>query len=53
MMVTLKFIVAHTAPDSAGGAKGPGPGPPTNKGPHHVHVFSHMYDMCVPLSHFY
>jgi len=30
--------------------RGPGPGPPTKEGPHHVHVFSHMCDMCVPLS---
>jgi len=22
---------------------------PLPKGPHHVHVFSHTYDMCVPL----
>jgi len=21
--------------------------------PHHVHIFSHMYDMCTPPSHFY
>jgi len=33
-----------------GGSKKPGP--PTKEGPHHVHVFSHLYDMCVPFSHF-
>ena len=33
-----------------GGNKGPGPRSPHLKGaPHHVHVFSLMYDMCVPL----
>ena len=30
----------------------PGPEPPTKEGPHHVHVFNRMCDMCVPLSHF-
>ena len=23
------------------------------RAPHHVHVFSHMYDLCVPFSHFH
>jgi len=30
--------VGCTAPD-LGGARGPGPGPPTKRGPHHVHMF--------------
>jgi len=39
----LSYIeVMMTAPDLGGGA-----------GPHHVHVFSNMYDMTVPLTHFY
>jgi len=44
------------APDVVGGLKGPGPGSPTKKGPStmfNVYVFSHMYDMCLPLSHFH
>jgi len=28
-------------------------GPPPKRSPHHVHGFSHMCDMGVPLSHFY
>jgi len=28
-------------------------GRPPKRGPHHVYVFSQMYDMCVPRSHFY
>ena len=30
-----------------GGARGQGPEPPPKRAFHHVHVFSHMYDMCV------
>jgi len=40
-------MVYIPAPD-LGGDQGPQQRGP----PHHVHVFSHMCDMCVPLSHF-
>ena len=51
------------APDLSGGAphqkKGPRPTPTEKRAPHqkgppqHIRVFSHMYNMCVPLSHFF
>jgi len=31
------------------GGPGPGPALPTKRTTHHFHVFSHMYNMCVPL----
>jgi len=33
-----------------GDPRDPGPGPPPKRAPHHVHVFSHMYDMRATLS---
>jgi len=39
------WLDVRSAPD-LGGA-------PIDQGPHHNRVFSHMYDICVPLSHFY
>jgi len=41
------------APDLEVGPRGPGPGLPTKRGPHHVHMFSRMCDICVPLNPFY
>ena len=39
-------IKLHWGDDDSVGFRG-------GAGPHHVHVFSHMYDMTVPLTHFY
>ena len=39
---------------SAGFRGGPkGPRAPTKWGPHHVHMFSHICDMCMPLNLFH
>jgi len=40
-----------TAPDLGGGQGARAQGLPPKRAPHHVHVFSHMCYMCVPLSH--
>jgi len=44
----------ETAPDLGGAQGACAWGSPPKRAPHHIslHVFSHMYDMCVPLSHF-
>ena len=39
---------ARPAPHLRGRPRGLGSGSPPKKGPHHVHVFSHMYGLCVP-----
>jgi len=44
--VTANSHIVHMGTHSAGFRGGP-------RAPHHFHVFSHMYDMCMPRSHFY
>jgi len=40
----------HPAPNLGGqGARAPH----QTGAPHHIHVFSHIYDVCVPLIHFH
>jgi len=49
----LMYLQWYTRPaPDLGGARGPDPGPPPKRVPYHFHMFSHMCDMCVPLSHF-
>jgi len=47
----MSVEMLSSAPD-LGGCKGPESRDPTKEGPYHVHLFSHICDMCVPLSHF-
>ena len=56
LLLARGWLKVHqvSAPDlGAQGAGARAQVPPPKWGPQHVHVFSHMYDMCVPLSHFY
>ena len=45
--LTVVILCNSISAGFRGWAKGPGP-----RAPHHVRVFSHICDMCVPLSHF-
>jgi len=48
-----RYLSQKSAPDLGGAQGARAQGPPPRRGPHHVHVFDHTYDLCVPLSHFY